>query len=156
MGLDMYLTAKLHTVDRDWASEKERKINKEVRKLIPEMFDSGNLNTIEVGFEVGYWRKANAIHQWFVDKCQDGNDDCRSSFVSRTDLQDLKTACENELKTKDNPEESDEQIEPSAGFFFGTYEKDEWYYGALEETIKIVTKCLELPEEWDFYYQSSW
>ena len=27
--------------------------------------------------EVGYWRKANAIHKWFVDNVQDGNDDCK-------------------------------------------------------------------------------
>jgi hypothetical protein len=30
---------------------------------------------------VGYWRKANAIHRWFVEHVQDGNDDlARSRF----------------------------------------------------------------------------
>ena len=27
--------------------------------------------------EAGYWRKANQIHGWFVNKCQDGVDDCQ-------------------------------------------------------------------------------
>lgn len=26
--------------------------------------------------EIGYWRKANHIHKWFVDCVQDGEDDC--------------------------------------------------------------------------------
>lgn len=31
----------------------------------------------EITEEVGYWRKANAIHGWFVDNVQKGNDDCK-------------------------------------------------------------------------------
>ena len=26
--------------------------------------------------QVGYWRKANQIHNWFVENVQDGEDDC--------------------------------------------------------------------------------
>lgn len=28
---------------------------------------------------VGYWRKANAIHRWFVQECQGGVDECQPS-----------------------------------------------------------------------------
>ena len=39
--------------------------------------------------EIGYWRKANAVHSWFVENCQDGIDECQLSEVSREDLEDL-------------------------------------------------------------------
>ena len=39
--------------------------------------------------EAGYWRKANAIHGWFVDNVQDGMDDCKEYYVSREKLKEL-------------------------------------------------------------------
>ena len=33
-------------------------------------------NDDETHEEVGYWRKANAIHGWFVRNVQNGKDDC--------------------------------------------------------------------------------
>lgn len=42
---------------------------------------------------VGYWRKANQIHKWFVDNVQDGNDDCKSYYVSTEDLEKLLNIC---------------------------------------------------------------
>ena len=155
MGLDMYLSATIHTVDREWATPKEVKLNKGVRKLCPEMFDSGNLGTVEIAFEVGYWRKANAIHKWFVETCQDGDDNCKKHPVSRDDLKVLKIECELILNAK-TPEMAEEKLPVGEGFFFGSYEYDEWYWGAIEETIEIINKCLELSEEWSFEYQSSW
>ena len=38
---------------------------------------------------MGYWRKANAVHNWFVDNVQDGNDGCKHYWVSKEDLQKL-------------------------------------------------------------------
>ena len=152
MGLDMYLYATNHMTKYDEEFPKAEK----VRKIFPEMSKSENLDTVEVKFEIGYWRKANAIHQWFVEKCQKGVDDCRPGYVNRKKLKELKLNCQSELNAQDNPEESEGQLEPKSGFFFGTYEKDEWYYGALEETIKIIDKCLLLPEQWNFEYCSSW
>ncbi len=40
--------------------------------------------------QIGYWRKANAIHQWFVTNCQDGEDDCREYEVDRSQLVELR------------------------------------------------------------------
>ena len=45
--------------------------------------------------QVGYWRKANQIHNWFVENVQDGEDDCRyHREVTEDDLQDLLSMCE--------------------------------------------------------------
>jgi hypothetical protein len=43
------------------------------------------------------------------------------------------------------------------GPFFGTYEKDEWYWDDLKRTVEGITSALSLPEnEYEFYYQASW
>ena len=39
--------------------------------------------------QVGYWRKANAIHEWFVKNVQGGRDECQKSEVSREQLEAL-------------------------------------------------------------------
>lgn len=38
---------------------------------------------------IGYWRKANAIHGWFVNECADGVDECQEIPVSREQLERL-------------------------------------------------------------------
>lgn len=150
MGLDMYLSANNYT-----SKYTDKEINEKIWKLYPEMKEI-NMGCINISIEIGYWRKANAIHNWFVENCQNNVDECQTVEVSREDLKELKKACENELKTKDKPEESGLELEPKSGFFFGSYEKDEWYYGSLEETIKIINNCLKLEDKWDFEYNSSW
>ena len=47
-------------------------------------------------------------------------------------------------------------LEPTQGFFFGSYEKDEWYYQDLKNTIEGITRALQLPDSFEFYYQASW
>ena len=176
MGLDMYLTAKQSICKYDEDLSKVEKVS----KIFPEMFKYGNLDTVEIGFEVGYWRKSNQIHKWFVDNCQEGEDDARDAKVSRDDLIKLKETCEKVQKilseqkkqkvvlvekfTKEEYEHNvftdTEEIEgllPTAsGFFFGSTEYDEYYENDLELTIEIINKCLELPEKWSFEYHSSW
>lgn len=108
--------------------------------------------------EVGYWRKANHIHKWFVNNVQDGIDDCDyHREVTKEDLEKLLTICE-EIKSNDDFTVAMEKLPTTSGFFFGGTEYDEWYMYAIEETIKICKKVLE---ETDFgtemiYYRSSW
>ena len=148
MGLDMYLNAKIYLSKYD---DKEDK-REQIYTLFPEMFESGNLEYVKVAFEVGYWRKANHIHKWFVDNCQD-EDDCKPYYVSREQLKALRKLCEEILKDSTLAEV---YLPTQEGFFFGSEEYGEWYFDDLKDTIKIIDKCLKLPEEWEFEYQSSW
>ena len=44
--------------------------------------------------EVAYWRKANAVHAWFVDRVQGGEDDCgMHDEVTEDVLLELRAAC---------------------------------------------------------------
>jgi len=117
------------------------------------MFKSGNLDSVEISFEVGYWRKANHIHRWFVENCQNGIDNCGYYFVSREDLIRLKNICEEVVK---DIKKAKELLPTYSGFFFGSMDYDEDYLKDVEDTIEIINKCLKLPEEWNFEYTSSW
>lgn len=43
--------------------------------------------------EVGYWRKANQIHGWFVENIQGGVDDCDYYKVSKQNVKKLLNLC---------------------------------------------------------------
>ena len=105
--------------------------------------------------QIGYWRKANHIHAWFVDNCGDGEDSCQQIKVSKEQLQLLLEAVNNVLKNK----ELAEQLLPTQeGFFFGDTDYDSWYYDSLKDTKKIITEAIN-ETDWDseeVIYQASW
>lgn len=110
--------------------------------------------TGSVSFKVGYWRKANAIHAWFVKHCQAGVDDCNSYPVSRKNLIDLKDSCT--VVLADNSK-ANSLLPPQAGFFFGSTEINDYYLDDLKLTVKIIDRCLrERLSNWNFSYNSSW
>lgn len=153
MGLDMYLNGSRYISSY---KEADKVLSEDIAALLPELKGFGDIDDPAVSdlkIRVGYWRKANAIHKWFVDNVQEGVDDCRSHYVSRDDLLTLKQACVNVLADHSLAEE----LLPSMpGFFFGTTELDEWYFDSLQQTVDIVDRCVELPDDWTFEYQSSW
>jgi hypothetical protein len=56
-----------------------------------------------------------------------------------------------------NKEEAPNLLPVQEGFFFGSYEYNEYYFGDLQDTIDQIERILnEYPEDWDFKYQSSW
>lgn len=103
--------------------------------------------------EVGYWRKANQIHGWFVENVQAGVDDCGEYAVTVDQLKTLKGLCEEVLGDKGK---AAELLPPRQGFFFGSYGYEAWYYDDLARTVDIIDKCLGMPEDTELVYQSSW
>ena len=100
-------------------------------------------------------RKANAIHAWFVENCQEGRDECQETWVGREQLQALVEVCKQVLSDK---KKAAELLPSASGFFFGSTEYDEWYYQDVEYTVTRLEKVLADPalQKCDFYYQSSW
>jgi hypothetical protein len=154
MGLDMYLSAKRY-MSKYFDATDTVKIN-----AINDIFglegeEDGDYGAQEVKFRVAYWRKANQIHQWFVDNIQDGVDECQESYVPREKLQELMELCEAIIT---NPKKARENLPTAAGFFFGSTEYDEFYMEDLKYTAGRIKKILNDPAlaKVDFYYQSSW
>ena len=152
MGLDMYLYKKNYIWQGEWVNPEAKqevivKTGGEVdKKIKPERVKY-------VVEEVGYWRKANQIHNWFVQNVQNGTDDCGNYYVSREKLEELLDIC----RIVSIDKEKAEQLLPTAsGFFFGGTEYDEWYYQDIEDTIKILEDILSDENGDDFEYHSSW
>ena len=117
--------------------------------------------------DIGYWRKANAIHNFFVQECQNGVDECQLSIVKKTHLKDLLKRCKRAMSLKDiylndgiikDGEGIETFLPTTSGFFFGGTEFNEWYFNDVEETIDLITKVLK---ETDFktqiiFYRASW
>jgi hypothetical protein len=155
MGLDMYLSAKRYL----W-SDTDKEVSTKVGDILgiegdtERRFNGSSLVVKEIALDAMYWRKANAIHGWFVNVVQGGEDDCNSYDVDREQLIALRDLCKDILEHPDA--ERDEDLEPIEGFFFGSYDKDEWYFQDLKNTVEGLDRVLELPPEYSFTYQSSW
>lgn len=147
MGLDMYLYARKSFSDY---RPKEKEISTKIKELVGFPEDS---NHMIIMAEVMYWRKANQIHQWFVENVQDGNDNCGEYYVSRDDIEKLILACDTAWVNKDTS-----ILPPQSGFFFGSTDADEWYWEEIQETSKRLRAILDDPmlQSSSLYYSSSW
>lgn len=121
--------------------------------------------------QVGYLRKSNQIHAWFIAHVQDGEDDCKyHDECTKEILEELLDTCKTVLDScvmtyakiqngerlvngKWEPIYEDgkividssvaEELLPScSGFFFGGTGYDQWYVNDIAETIKIIERVL--------------
>lgn len=103
--------------------------------------------------EVGYWRKFNALHNWFVETFQNGVDECQSSIIDVDVLREFLY----KLQTI-NKENAAEILPTTSGFFFGGTEYDEWYWESVEELKSFLLTFLvdtNLDEK-TLIYRASW
>lgn len=152
----MYLYAKQFVSSSAWSKEEDCKKVKSIARLMKgtKFLDSDDLQFAQIKLQVGYWRKANQVHKYFVDKCAGGKDECQDTYVERDHLEDLLWRCETVMKDHSRAEEL---LPAQSGFFFGSTEYDEWYYQDLEHTIPLLKKILkDAPKEWEFEYRASW
>lgn len=149
MGLDMYLNVDVYM--SKYTDKDKRDVVCDVVGVLP---NDDNIGSVDVSVEVGYWRKANAIHKWFVDNCQDGIDDCRNAYVSASQLEELRGICERVLSDHTLAEEL---LPSESGFFFGSTEYDEYYYNDLKYTVELINRVLDkYGDNYSYVYQSSW
>src|SRR5690554_4217692 len=146
MGLDMYLYRKIYV------GNQHRKPENKVQVIIPEnneglfFIDKKFFNQDKISYiveEVAYWRKANSIHNFFVEEVQDGIDDCKEYYVETEVLQRLINLCKEDIEIIESQpyttetytdffsEEEKEykkydvdkeflNLQPTQGFFFGS------------------------------------
>ena len=159
MGLDMYLERHHKAVEGYLGEDLDnmRMNNPKGYKFVePYIIERGEyIKWKSLSEEVGYWRKANAIHRWFVENVQNGIDDCGAYSVSKGQLEELLEICRDIKRGTEDPETL---LPTQGGFFFGSTAYDEYYYEDIASTIDILEKVLA---ETDFdneviTYQSSW
>ena len=154
MGLDMYVTAKRYLWD--FGENNDNDAAESIGKLFPEI-TGYRVKQIEAG--VMYWRKANAIHKWFVDNIQEGVDECQESWIDPQKLYEMRDVCKAVLADRD---QAATLLPAQSGFFFGGTDYDEYYFDDVESTLKWLNGLLvkdtfdEKFKKWDFYYRASW
>jgi len=167
MGLDMYLEVRKYVSRAEFSSPGNYTNSQEYASLIanaPAGIDKyTDFGGISVSYPAGYWRKANAIHGWFVNNVQGGEDNCQPYYVPREKLVELQNDCRAVLLVNAGADKEevaiDHGLNPTQGFFFGSYEMDEYYDQDLKYTIEMldhVLSCVPDEYEYSFYYTSSW
>jgi hypothetical protein len=158
MGLDMYLTKRTYVQNWDYMKESEK------THISIEGKDAKHIKSERVQYiteQLMYWRKANQIHNWFVENVQDGEDDCGEYGVSLDYLVKLMNTCKAVL---DNNEIAKDLLPTSKGFFFGGQDYDEYYFNQVRDTYKMVKELVEELEEYNtplndrswISYRASW
>ena len=165
MGLDMYLNQVTHLAKTDYydhlegrernaSDQAEHDMAGAVIDVIGVTPYDGDLTFVEVHTTIMYWRKANAIHGWFVDNAQEGVDDCGHYTVPFDTLIEL-AALTDDVITHRNPG----LLEPRAGFFFGDAKVDSWYWDELERTHTALAGIVDRhnnEQRGRYEYHSSW
>ena len=155
MGLDMYLSADFYVGgwDHDDDVQKARfAAMLEAAQIDPKLC-APESRMAYVRLNVGYWRKANQVHRWFVENTQEGVDECQLTPVSKAQLRALREQCKAALLDKSN---AGDLMPAQSGFFFGPTDVDEWFFVDLEHTVEIIDRCLAAEGVSDFHYRSSW
>ena len=152
MGLDMFLESRRFIWARSDNDGPDAEVARKIREAVPEL---GDMKLNYVTAEAAYWRKANAVHKWFVDNVQEGEDDCEYHYVSRKQLEELADICDKVIK---NPSKAGSLLPTASGPFFGGTTYDEWYIRQLTYTRDRLRNLLARQEldQWEFYYHASW
>jgi hypothetical protein len=157
----MYLRASEYVSRNDWSRNEKGEIRDNPNWLftqivetleLEDVIDKTGFAGINIDVPMGYWRKSNMIHHWFVNNLADGVDECQPIVVRREDLEQLKETC---IEVIANPTDAEELLPTGSGFFFGSTSYDQYYFSDLNDTIGILNKCLESKFDY-FEYQASW
>ena len=167
MGLDMNLYIRKNEYCSKYYKESDLKLEfpKEASRFFPNPTNLVISRTTD--YTVGYWRKANAIHNWFLENCADRDgfdnpiDDCRPIEIPVEKLEELLDTCE---KVLEDHSLAEELLPTEDGFFFGSTEYDEYYFNNIEDTIDIIEPVIKFirhniennDKSWDVIYEASW
>ena len=151
MGLDMYLKAKRYL---STYRPEDADLIEEIKTIAP----AGTMQPVELTYQAAYWRKANQIHNWFVKNIQNGEDDCKTYYVSTEDLENLLEICK-QVQQTNNEIFAAKLLPTSNGFFFGSTEYDDGYWHDIRITIEQLEIAIAESKKSDhiyFEYYASW
>ena len=181
MGLDQYLEARQYISKRDWTGT-EPTDNADFTIVqpmtMPGVIDPNGFGGITMEYNAAQWRKANAIQRWMNDELAGGDmENCKSYPIDADKLDQLRQDCKAVLEvkrrstfvaaggranTKMVEEVAEERgLYPMEGYFFGTYDFDEWYFRDLEYTVAVIERldkagALKPESDVTFTYRAWW
>lgn len=183
MGLDMYLSRNLDQNGNVLKITPQDAFNNAAFAKLLKHATQSNVSYLQpnISVNIAYWRKANAIHQWFISHCAADVDNCQAIAVDIEDLHELKDTCDRILNAPTDIDLMESLLPPQGGFFFGDTDLNdtdtlnsyldnvEYTNHILSEEFKIVDefKKHKTPSEFnpehsvpaidiDYTYQASW
>jgi hypothetical protein len=190
MGLDMYLYAQKYESKTTWRLEEGENVEEVVKEFYPEDLQKIGLKHIKDNFlskqtryQIGYWRKFNALQHYFQNSVESDYELLHGIYVYEETikelisdmnkiLKDIKTCETEEIQVKTgwaNGEATYEPIKvykskvalellpPGDGFFYGSQHIDEWYIEDIKYSLKLFKEALKLIElGYDIIYEASW
>ena len=196
MGLDMYLYAQKYESRSTWRFEEGhyKEIGEGIKQIVEEFYPEDlqkiglkhikdNFLSKQTRYQIGYWRKFNALQTFFQNRVDSDYELCHGIYVYEDTIKDLISRFNKILKDIKTCETGEIQycngwvngektyatakvyksevakdlLPPGAGFFYGSQEIDEWYVEDIKYSLKLFKKALELMKlGYDIIYEASW
>ena len=161
MGLDMYLYKRSYVQNWEHHSKDERYSISILKGGMDTHIKPERISYVEE--HICYWRKFNALHNWFVQNKANGVDNCQPVLIGSDDLSELLSLLE-KVYTKISENDVDgikELFPPTQGFFFGSTEIDDSFKNDVRITIQDLKNILKEEKEHpnayvSYIYSASW
>lgn len=162
MGLDMYFEAKKEVnhlftcYDAEEGRTDLTDYPEDLKVLGDYIFQKNfKFSVMEERYQIGYFRKFNALHGYIVDHFAGGVDDCLPIELGKNDITQLLAVCKS---VKEHPSRAKELLPTRTGSFFGYTGYDDWYFNDVDAAIDLFTKILEIIDfkKYQVIYKASW
>ena len=111
----------------------------------------------ETSYQIGYFRKFNALHSYIVKTFADGIDNCQDIYLYKEDVEQIKKILDDVLEAN-TEEKAKELLPPQSGFFFGGTDYDEYYFEDVKDAADLMQNILDNFdfENYQLVYEASW
>lgn len=174
MGLDMYLYLRKSNYRSDAFSRFGGQMGEDLYPKALASFEAGirrrNFPSVstEADYQIGYWRKFNALHAYIESEC-DAYSELEHGDGVVLDWEAIERIISTLKEVKETHEKAPEALPTKKGFFFGRTEYDDDYFSEVEYSIGIFEKAKRWLEEskstptrenfyetWELVYKASW
>ena len=164
MGLDMYFYARKTTYKSfsKWDNpDSTNEVNyPEDLKTFSDYIYDRNFKSVqtETIYQIGYFRKFNALHSYIVKTFADGIDNCQDIILYKEDVEQIKKVLDEVLNAHQQVEKAKELLPTQSGFFFGGTDYDEYYFEDVKDAADLMQNFLDNFdfESYQLVYQASW
>ena len=164
MGLDMYFYAKKTTYKSFSKWDKSSKVDEtdypEDLKTFSDYIYDRNFKSVqtETRYQIGYFRKFNALHSYIVKTFANGIDNCQDIILYKEDVEQIKKVLDDVLNAHQQVEKAKELLPTQSGFFFGGTDYDEFYFEDVKDAADLMQNFLDNFDfdKYQLVYQVSW
>ena len=112
----------------------------------------------ETRYQIGYFRKFNALHSYIVKTFANGVDNCQDVLLYKEDVEKIKKVLDDVLNVHQQAEKAKEILPTQSGYFFGGTDYDEFYFNEVKVAADLMQNLLDNFdfESYQLVYRASW